>query len=87
MYLSSQFAIEAHLEPKLAVTRKLATRHNLVAVVANFAGTTAGLMSAGRSTILSERGECVAQLAPIGAGIALARREGESWQGQSLPLC
>lgn len=86
VYLSSQFAIVPHLKPKLAATKRFATEHGLVAVVSNFAGVTGGLLAAGGSTILCERGERVVQLPATGAGIALAQREDGHWRGQRLLL-
>lgn len=85
VYISCQFAIEAHLQFKMSRLTAAARRHGYSAIFSNYGGPTGGLPSAGRSCILSSEGECVARLPAQGCGIAFAWRD-DTWGGESVLL-
>jgi predicted amidohydrolase len=85
-YFSSQFAIPLHLELKIAVLKKRALRHSLTIVLANFAGHTGGLASAGGSGIWTDKGERVAQLEANGSGVVVAVEDGTLWRATTHML-
>src|SRR5262249_49493738 len=65
-YLASVFVSPTYLEQDTARLRQYAAEHSMAVVFANFGGPSAGLPSGGRSAIMSETGEVLAQLGPSG---------------------
>ena len=74
-YLASMFVIPSEYEREVGSLRAYAEQHSMVVAFANYGGPTGGLASAGRSAILSDRGELLAQLDEHGAGIAVATEQ------------
>jgi predicted amidohydrolase len=85
-YLSSQFAIAAHLPYKLSLLKTYAAAHRMTIVFSNFGGPTGGLPSAGSSGIWSDRGEHLVKLGPDGAGLAIAIEEAGGFRTQAVIL-
>jgi predicted amidohydrolase len=81
VYLASMFVIPSELEGDQTRLERYATRHSMLVVLANYAGATGGLRSAGRSAIWSPRGECVVELDATSAGLALAVEENGEFRG------
>jgi len=79
-YLASMFVIPADLERDTALLQEYAVTHSMAVVFSNFGGPSGGLPSGGSSTIMSEKGEVLAQLPAIGAGIAIAVEDGGGWR-------
>lgn len=71
-YLASMFVIPSELERETANLRACAVRHSLTVVFANHGGPTGGLASAGGSAIWSPRGELLARIEGLGAGVVVA---------------
>jgi predicted amidohydrolase len=85
-YLASMFVIPSLLDLEIGNLKAAAVRHSMAVAFANYGGPSGGLASAGRSTVWSPRGEPVAQLAPAGAGVAVAIEEGDRWRGSTAML-
>jgi predicted amidohydrolase len=83
-YLSSQFAIVAHLPHKLSLLKKYAAAHRMTIVLSNFGGPTGGLPSAGSSGIWSDRGECLVKLDSEGPGLAIALEEAGGFRTRAV---
>ena len=80
------FVIPADLEQDTARLRSYAVQHSMAVVFANYGGPTGGLPSAGRSAIVSEKGEVLAQLQATGAGIAIAIEDETGWRTREVML-
>jgi predicted amidohydrolase len=85
-YLASMFVIPADLEGDTAILRECAITHSMAVVFANFGGASGGLPSAGRSAVVSEKGEVLVQLEPTGAGIAIALEDESGWHASAVML-
>lgn len=82
-FLASMFVIPADFEGDAALLRQHAVSHSLTVVFANFGGPSGGLPSAGRSAIVSERGEVLVELPATGTGVAVAVEERTGWRTNS----
>lgn len=78
-YLASMFVIPSALEGDLANLGAIAARHAMHVVFANYGGPSGGLAAGGRSAIWAADGSLLVQLPASGAGVAVARREGDGW--------
>jgi predicted amidohydrolase len=85
-YLASMFVIPSELERDTANLRTYAVRHSMAVVFANYGGPSGGLPSGGASAIWSERGELLAQLEPIGSGVAVATEGPAGWRSRAIML-
>jgi predicted amidohydrolase len=85
-YLASMFVIPGDFENDRALLREYAVKHSMAVVFSNFGGPTGGLTSAGRSAILSETGEVLAELPATGAGVAIAIEEEAGWRTNEIML-
>jgi predicted amidohydrolase len=63
---------------------RYATEHRMAAITANYAGTSGGYRSAGKSAFWNESGECLARAAPAGEALVIATRSGERWRADIL---
>lgn len=85
-YLSSQFAIAAHLPLKLSVLKRHAADHGMTIVFSNYGGPTGGLPAAGASGVWSDRGERLVTLASRGAGVAVALEQRNGFRTSAVML-
>jgi predicted amidohydrolase len=85
-YLASMFIVPSELESEIARLGAYAGRHSMAVVAANYGGPSGGLASGGGSTIWSDRGELLAQLDPIGAGVAVAIESHAGWRTRTIML-
>lgn len=85
-YLASVFTIPSEHARESANLRDHAARHSLFVLMANYAAPTGGLAAAGRSAIWSPRGELLVELAPHGAGVAVAAKGEHGWHADALAL-
>jgi len=85
-YFASMFVIPAHLEQDTARLREYAVKHAMAVVFANFGGPTGGMPAGGRSAIVSEQGEVLAQLQATGAGVAIAIEDETGWRTKEVML-
>jgi predicted amidohydrolase len=83
-FLASMFVIPADLDADAALLRQHAVGHSLTVVFANFGGPSGGLPAAGRSAIISDRGEPLVELPASGAGIAVAVEERTGWRTRAI---
>ncbi len=81
-YLASVFVIPSDFERDAARLAGYAKAHAMAVVCASYGSPTAGLPSAGRSTIWSPDGEVVARLGESGPGLALATSA--TWTGRCM---
>lgn len=84
VYVSSQFAIEAHMRFKLSRLKDAARRHALIVVFSNYGGATGGLIAAGGSCVRATDGETVVRLPERGRGLAIAWEDGGRWTGKTV---
>ena len=85
-YLASMFIIPSEFKRETANLRAYAVQHSMVVALANYGGPSGGLASAGVSAIWSERGELLAQLGAIGAGVAVAIESHSGWRAKAIML-
>jgi len=85
-YLASMFVIPADLPQDTAILREYAVMHSMSVVFANFGGPSGGLPSGGSSAIVSEKGELLAQLPTIGAGVVIAIEDETGWHTKKVML-
>lgn len=83
-YLASMFVIPADLEHDTARLRAYAVQYSMAVVFANYGGPTGGLPSGGRSAIVSEKGELLAQLETTGSGMAIAIEDETGWRAKTV---
>lgn len=86
IYLASMFVVPADFRQERERLRTYAARHSMAVVFANYGGPSGGLPSAGRSAILSERGEVLTELGETGAGLVVAIDEGAGWRAETISL-
>jgi predicted amidohydrolase len=85
-YLASMFVIPADFASDVALLREYAVTHAMAVAFANFGGPSGGLPSAGRSAIVSERGQVLVRLPPSGAGIAIALEDDTGWHAHAIMI-
>ena len=83
-YVASMFVIPTDFEANMAILGEYAVKHSMAVVFANFGGPSGGLPSAGRSAILSEKGEVLAQLPATGAGVVIAVEAETGWRTKEI---
>ena len=85
-YLAGMFVIPADHDAEAANLAGIASRHAMLVAMANHAGPTGGLPSAGRSAIWSESGELLVRLGPSDAGLTIATESGDGWIARAITL-
>jgi len=83
-YLASMFVIPADFEKETGSLRSYAERHSMAVVFANYGGPSGGLPSGGGSSIWSEKGELLARLESVGAGLAVAIEDDAGWRARTV---
>lgn len=86
IYLASMFVIPFEFMRETANLRAYAVQHSMTVALANYGGPSGGLASGGGSAIWSERGELLAQLEPIGSGVAVAIETHAGWRAKGVML-
>jgi predicted amidohydrolase len=85
-FLASMFVSLPAFENDTSNLRTYAARHSMAVVFANYGGPSGGVASAGRSSIWSETGDLLAQLAPTGSGVAVAIESDRGWRRKTVML-
>ncbi len=85
-YLASMFVIRSEFAEDSARLRGYARQHALCVALSNFGCATGGLAAAGRSSIWSETGELVLELAPSGVGLGVATETSDGWHSHVAML-
>jgi predicted amidohydrolase len=85
-YLASMFIIPSEFRRETENLRAYAAQHSMAVALANYGGPSGGLASGGGSAIWSERGELLAQLDVIGAGLAIASESHAGWRAKTIML-
>lgn len=84
VYLASMFVIPSQLAREQKTLAERAWTHGMLVAFANFGGSSGGLRAGGRSAICDPSGERLAELGGVGAGLVIARCEGEGWSAEPL---
>ncbi|MCP4020755.1 MAG: carbon-nitrogen hydrolase family protein [Desulfobacteraceae bacterium] len=61
-----------------------AMEYGMAVLMANHGGPTGGWVSAGKSIIFNEKGECIAAACGTGSELVLAKKEGNHWIGKTV---
>jgi predicted amidohydrolase len=85
LYVASVMKTPAKYPAHAGMLQRYAARHRMAVMTANYAGSTGGSESAGKSAFWNEHGELVAQAPSNAAALVVARREGDRWQGEVVP--
>jgi predicted amidohydrolase len=85
-YLASMFVIPSDFQREAARLSGYAAEHAMVVALANFGGASGGLAAAGRSSIWSQSGELIAQLASNGSGVAVGIETADGWHSKTIML-
>jgi predicted amidohydrolase len=85
-YLASMFVIPSEFAGETARLRTYALEHSMAVAFANYGGPSGGLRSAGGSAIWSGTGELLAQLEPVGTGVAVAVESPAGWRARTIRL-
>jgi predicted amidohydrolase len=85
-YLASMFIIPSDFDCGAGRLSDYAARHHMVTCLANFGCPSGGLRSAGRSSIWSETGDLLVQLAVEGSGVAVVAETDSGRCTQSIIL-
>ena len=86
LYVVSVMKTEAEYRAHANRLGQYAARHSMAVLTANYAGSTGGSDSAGRSAFWDERGEPVAQASPKGRALVVARRDKGKWRGEVITI-
>ena len=86
VYAVGALVDEADYPAKAAILAGHARRHNMAVVLSNYAGQSGGWISAGKSAIWSERGECVAASGDTEEALVIATRMLSGWEGDVLSM-
>ncbi len=84
--LASMFAIRSDISDESAKLAAFAREYRIAVAFANFGSPSGGLAAAGRSAIWNEQGMVIAELPATGAGVAIAKDDGDGWSSRSMPL-
>lgn len=84
--LASMFAIRSDISDDSAKLAAFARDHGIAVALANFGSPSGGLAAGGRSAIWNERGVVIAELPAAGAGVAMAKDDGDGWSGRAISL-
>jgi len=63
-----------------------AARHRMAVLTANYAGSTGGAVSAGRSALWNEAGSLVVQAVSNDPALVIGRREADVWRGEVIAV-
>jgi predicted amidohydrolase len=84
LYAASVMKTQAEFPAHARRLRQYAIDHGMAVLTANYAGSSGGSESAGRSTIWDELGRVVAQAPSNAKALVIARRVEERWHGDVL---
>jgi predicted amidohydrolase len=85
-YLASMFVIPSDHAADATRLAQYASEHKFVVAMANYGAPTGGLNAAGRSAIWNPAGRLLVELAPSGAGVAVALETSEGWQTRARTM-
>ena len=86
VYAASVMIDEAGYQRKSELLRRWAVEHGMAVLMANYAGTTGGETSAGKSMIWAEGGEVVAGASDNQECLVIASRDVRHWTGRVVPV-
>lgn len=84
LYVASVMKTEAEYREYTNRLAVYAARHRMAVLTANYAGSTGGSKSAGKSAFWDEHGHLVAQAGSNARALVLARRRGGRWRGEVM---
>lgn len=84
LYVASVMKTDAEYRGHARNMKRYATHHGMAALTANYAGSTGGLDSAGKSAFWNEQGNLVAQADSHGEALVVARRDNSEWHGEVI---
>ena len=82
VYVASVMKTEAEYRDHANSMQRYAADHGMVTLTANYAGSTGGSFSAGRSAIWDGRGSLIAQANSNQEALVVARRNNRKWHGE-----
>lgn len=82
LYVASVMKTEAEYRAHAHRLRQYAERHGMAVLTANYAGSTGGSESAGKSAFWDERGRLVARADSKGEALVVAERDQGRWRGE-----
>ena len=82
VYVASVMKTEAEYRDHASSMQRYAADHGMVTLTANYAGSTGGSFSAGRSAIWDGRGSLIAQANSNQEALVVARRNNRKWHGE-----
>lgn len=85
LYLASMFVIPSDFPGEVEKLTRYATQYRMMTALANFGCPSGSLRSAGRSSIWSEHGELLVQLAESGSGIAIVTDTDQGVVAKTFP--
>jgi predicted amidohydrolase len=86
LYLASVAKTPEDMAKAEANLASYARKHQMAAVMANYASPSGGFATGGRSAVWDETGRLVAQAEPQGESIVLATRSDDGWTGEVVPV-
>ena len=84
LYVASVMKTEAEYPAHADRLSQYAARHGMAVLTANYAGSTGGASSAGKSAFWDERGELIVQAGPRGEALVVIRKDGDKWIGEVM---
>lgn len=84
IYAASVLISDAGYAHDSALLSGYARTHRMSVLMANYAGSTGGWRSGGRSALWNEDGEVVAEISGAGEGLLLVRRAGAAWSATTV---
>lgn len=85
LYIASVMKTETEYRALADRLSQYAARHRMAILAANYAGSTGGSDSAGKSAFWDERGKLVTQAGSEGEALVVARRDNGEWRGEVVP--
>lgn len=86
VYAAGVLITEGGYLPDTTLLQGYARQHAMTVLMANHGGATGGWESAGRSAIWGPGGSLIAAAPGVGESLVIARRSGDGWAGQVVPL-
>jgi len=84
LYVASVMKTGAEYQTHADRLQQYASRHRMAVLTANYAGSTGGSDSAGRSAIWDEHGRNIAEARLNGENLVVARRSNNTWSGEVI---
>ena len=85
-YAASVMKTDTEYRDHATNMRRYAACHEMVALTANYAGSTGGSVSAGKSALWDEQGNLVVQANSNGEALVVVRRDAGGWHGAVITL-